>query len=242
MDTLLSLPGRMFLSYLGKVRTTVIVRLLLFVSTATLVTATATEDIAARPQDMFEEMYGPVNQNDKRNGTFLRYLLHRIYDFECIAGVDCSTSKVDYLGEVLKGYVAQLRNTPNKKVDLVFLVDSSGSVKEEGFWNELKFVKKLLADFTVDRNNTRVAVITFSSCERGVVRAIDHMTEPSDELNKCSLLEHELPGIEYKTGGTCTRGALQEAQVRGPTSTKMTEGHEIVALVVVATAYSRAIE
>ena len=34
------------------------------------------------------------------------------------------------------------------------------------FNNEIKFVKKLLADFTVAFNQTRVAIITFSSQDR----------------------------------------------------------------------------
>lgn len=51
-------------------------------------------------------------------------------------------------------------------MELVFLVDSSSSVGATNFLDELKFVKKLLADFTVSYNQTRVAVITFSSQDR----------------------------------------------------------------------------
>ncbi len=54
------------------------------------------------------------------------------------------------------------------QVELVFLVDSSASVGAENFFNELKFVKKLLADFTVSTETARVAVITFSSKNRVV--------------------------------------------------------------------------
>lgn len=123
-------------------------------------------------------------------------------------------SRVEVCGEILKRHVHLLRKTANRKVELVFLVDSSASVGSEEFLNELKFVKKLLADFTVDRHTTRVSVITFSSKSR-VVKHIDHMTNPKDDNHKCSLLEEELPKIEYTGGGTHTIGALIEAQV-GP--------------------------
>ena len=52
---------------------------------------------------------------------------------------------------------------PNQRIELVFLVDASASVGAENFFNEIKFVKKLLADFAVSYNQTRVAVVTFSS-------------------------------------------------------------------------------
>jgi CUB/sushi domain-containing protein len=45
----------------------------------------------------------------------------------------------------------------------VFLVDSSASVGADNFESELKFVRKLLADFTVSENATRVSVIAYSS-------------------------------------------------------------------------------
>jgi hypothetical protein len=123
-----------------------------------------------------------------------------------------SKDKVLTLGSVLKQYVHKLRQTSNRQVDLVFLVDSSASVGEDNFKSELKFVRKLLADFTVDQNTTRVAVITFSSKSR-VVREVDQISESSGHHHKCSMLEDELPAIRYTGGGTYTLGAMQEAQV-----------------------------
>lgn len=126
-----------------------------------------------------------------------------------------SRTKLEVFGEILKRHVHELRRTANRKVELVFLVDSSASVGSEEFLNELKFVKKLLADFTVDRHTTRVSVVTFSSKSR-VVRHIDHLTHPKDDNHKCSLLEEELPKIEYSGGGTYTLGAMLEAEVLLP--------------------------
>lgn len=122
-------------------------------------------------------------------------------------------SKVEILGEVLKHRVELLRKgATNKEVELVFLVDSSASVGAENFFNEVKFVKKLLADFTVSYNSTRVALVTFSSKSR-VVRQIDHLTNASGRNHKCRLLDEELPKINYIGGGTYTMGALLEARV-----------------------------
>ncbi|PSN51815.1 Sushi [Blattella germanica] len=121
-------------------------------------------------------------------------------------------SKVEALGEILKKHVNSLRMTENKQVELVFLVDSSASVGAENFESELKFVQKLLADFTVSENTTRVSVVVYSS-PNNVVRHIDHISSPSPNKHKCGLLHYELPNIKYTGGGTYTRGALLEAQV-----------------------------
>ncbi|KAK2725235.1 hypothetical protein QYM36_001622 [Artemia franciscana] len=120
-------------------------------------------------------------------------------------------SKVEVLGGILKKHVELLRSTPNQRIELVFLVDSSASVGSENFFNELKFVKKLLADFTVSYDTTRVSVVTFSSKNR-VVRHIDHITNASLNNHKCKLLEEEIPAIGYTGGGTYTLGAVLEAQ------------------------------
>ena len=120
--------------------------------------------------------------------------------------------KVEVFGAVLKSHVQALRRLSNRQVDLVFLVDSSSSVSEANFRNELKFVQRLLADFTVDRYTTRVAVITFSSTNR-VLRHIDYISTVTDDNHKCSLLEEAMPKIPFKTGSTYTYGAMREAQV-----------------------------
>ncbi len=122
--------------------------------------------------------------------------------------------KLEHLGETLKGQVDELRRLPDQKLELVFLVDSSTSVGHEDFQNELKFVKKLLADFTVDSSNTRVAVVTFSSQSR-VIRHIDQLETDGGrtEHHKCSLLQEDMPRIGYAGGGTFTLGAIKEAKV-----------------------------
>ena len=123
-----------------------------------------------------------------------------------------SKDKVEFLGAVLKRHIADLRQTKNKQVELVFLVDNSGSVGAHNFFNEIRFVRKLLADFTVDENTTRVAVVTFSSRPK-IIKHVDFLTSPSPDNHKCSLLEEYIPKIRYSGGGTFTLGAFKMAEV-----------------------------
>ncbi|XP_060574827.1 LOW QUALITY PROTEIN: sushi, von Willebrand factor type A, EGF and pentraxin domain-containing protein 1-like [Ruditapes philippinarum] len=122
-----------------------------------------------------------------------------------------SKSKVETLGNILKGHIQDLKKTANKQIDLVFLVDSSTSVGENNFREEIKFVKQLLSDFTVDVNHTRVSVITFSSRGR-VIRHVDYLADDHKDRHKCSLLQEDLKKITYSGGGTYTLGALLEAK------------------------------
>ena len=95
-------------------------------------------------------------------------------------------------------------------MDLVFLVDSSASVGADNFYNEIKFIRKLLADFTVSLNTTRVVVITYSSVSH-VLKQVDHITLPDVSQHKCKLFDDEIVSITYNSGGTYTLGALMEA-------------------------------
>ena len=125
-----------------------------------------------------------------------------------------SRRKVERLGELLKKRVADLRSSESGQVELVFLVDASGSVGHADFKNELTFVRKLLADFTVEAEATRVALVTFSSRSR-VLREVDQIGSPGPDQQKCSLLQDYLPNVTYTGGGTFTLGAMREAKV-GP--------------------------
>ena len=96
------------------------------------------------------------------------------------------------------------------EADLVFLVDSSASVGADNFYNEIKFIRKLLADFTVSHNTTRLVVITYSSVSQ-VLKQVDHITRPDVSQHKCKLFEDEIVSITYNSGGTYTLGAVREA-------------------------------
>ncbi|XP_061525630.1 sushi, von Willebrand factor type A, EGF and pentraxin domain-containing protein 1 isoform X5 [Phycodurus eques] len=117
--------------------------------------------------------------------------------------------KVARLGVAFKRNVRQLREK-SACLDLVFLVDESSSVGAGNFGSELRFVRKMLSDFPVAPENTRVALVTFSS-KTHVVTRVDHITAPKPHQHKCSLFNKEIPAINYRGGGTYTKGAFQRA-------------------------------
>ncbi|XP_028415053.1 uncharacterized protein LOC114538138 [Dendronephthya gigantea] len=88
-----------------------------------------------------------------------------------------------------------------RKVDLGFLIDSSGSVKEEDFERMKTFVKRLTDHFKISPNFTRVAVITYNS--RINVRFLfSQLFESQNELDTA------IDEIGYTGGGTNTGAAL----------------------------------
>lgn len=123
-------------------------------------------------------------------------------------------SKVQVLGEVFKHQIDTIKSSGgnNTAMDLVFLVDASSSVGESNFRSELKFVKKMMSDITVDYNHTRVAIITFGSAEN-IIKHVDEISLPKKENNKCLLLNKQLKKIKYSGGGTNTLRAFEIAKV-----------------------------
>lgn len=124
---------------------------------------------------------------------------------------ESAESKVERLGQAFKRNVRELREK-SSCLDLVFLVDESSSVGANNFLSELRFVRKMLSDFPVAPEDTRVALVTFSS-KTHVVTRVDHISAPKSHQHKCSLLNQEIPAINYKGGGTYTKGAFQRAAV-----------------------------
>ncbi|XP_062536901.1 sushi, von Willebrand factor type A, EGF and pentraxin domain-containing protein 1-like [Armigeres subalbatus] len=118
--------------------------------------------------------------------------------------------KVDRLSGTFKKSVEKIK-TKHKRVDIVFLIDASSSVGKANFYSEIKFVKKLLSDFNVSYNYTRVAVITFSS-QMKIFRHIDQISTSVEDNDKCLLLNYQIPKIDFSGGGTYTYGALKEAE------------------------------
>ncbi|CAK9810357.1 Sushi, von Willebrand factor type A, EGF and pentraxin domain-containing protein 1, partial [Anthophora quadrimaculata] len=117
--------------------------------------------------------------------------------------------KAATLSRLLKIHIDYLRNDTDQ-VELVFLVDASGSVGSKNFQSELNFVKNLLSDFSVEPSATRVAIVTFSG-KRNIKRNVDQISRTGENNNKCYLLNRQLNNINYTGGGTYTRGALLEA-------------------------------
>lgn len=75
---------------------------------------------------------------------------------------DVIKSQLDAMSNVFRKVMTKIK-MKYKKIDMVFLVDSSSSVGKENFENEISFVKRILSDLNVSFNYTRVALITYSS-------------------------------------------------------------------------------
>lgn len=71
-------------------------------------------------------------------------------------------SHIKELSAIMKDTIHRIRQQ-FKKIDIVFLIDSSSSVGKSNFISELRFVVKFLSDFNVSFNYTRVGIVTFSS-------------------------------------------------------------------------------
>ena len=94
---------------------------------------------------------------------------------------------------------SEFPNCPGVEADLVFLVDSSASVGATNFYNEIKFIRKLLADFTVSQNTTRSdnifqKVNIFLHCWEGNVNNVTFVT--SIMQSGCDHLQLRQPGDE----------------------------------------------
>lgn len=124
---------------------------------------------------------------------------------------ESAESKLERLGQAFRHNVRLLRERGGH-LDLVFLVDESSSVGATNFKSELRFIRKMLSDFPVAPEATRVALVTFSS-KSHVQTRVDYISAPKAHQHKCSLFNKEIPGITYRGGGTYTKGAFQRAAV-----------------------------
>ena len=104
------------------------------------------------------------------------------------------------------------RYKTTKEVDLVFVLDRSGSVPRHGWISMINFVMDLLEHFTVDKDNTRVSIVTFST--EATLDINDLEPGPLTDLeSKCSLNWRIQYQVERKIpyGFTATNAALKMA-------------------------------
>lgn len=98
---------------------------------------------------------------------------------------DVIKEQLDIMSATFRKIINKIK-LKNKRIEMVFLVDSSSSVGKENFANEISFVKRLLSDFNVSFNYTRVALITFSSRSKIVSKVIqinsNHQLENAREI------------------------------------------------------------
>lgn len=88
-------------------------------------------------------------------------------------------------------------------VDLILLIDSSGSV-EKTFMRQKELATQLLSVFRIGSNNTRVALIKFASTEK--VRVLYSF---NNHQNKSNILR-ALNNTQFSSGITAIHSALLE--------------------------------
>ncbi|XP_071787753.1 sushi, von Willebrand factor type A, EGF and pentraxin domain-containing protein 1-like [Asterias amurensis] len=108
-------------------------------------------------------------------------------------------------------FLRNLEKFQNQQAEIVFVLDASGSVGRGYFGCEVQFVRHFSKLFSVSEENSRIAVVTYSSCDK-VYTDIDYITDPVGK-NKCTFLGNDLPAyVTYRDGGTCTVEGLRRAQ------------------------------
>lgn len=87
------------------------------------------------------------------------------------------------------------------RADVVFVLDSSGSVGRYNFDNVLRFVTRTISDLSIDSGNFRVGVVSFSDSARQEFYLNTYNN--ADDINKA------IRGIRYVYGSTNTQDALR---------------------------------
>ena len=139
--------------------------------------------------------------------VFLPIALFFLASFEFVSSQD-----QDWL-DVSKTELKRLRNEflsfDNRKSDILFLIDTSGSLWPHDYNEEKKFVTNLLNEISVGIEATRVEVIPF-----GLTASIfvDYVSAPSLEKTKCTFNKKFNPMPQSINGWmTNMKGAFQLA-------------------------------
>lgn len=113
--------------------------------------------------DDYEEIPNALSSTtEKSSTTLINLILDEDDEERKKMENDVIKERLDTMSTTFRKIVNKIK-MKHKRIEMVFLVDSSSSVGKENFANEISFVKRLLSDFNVSFNYTRVAVITFSS-------------------------------------------------------------------------------
>ena len=117
-----------------------------------------------------------------------------------------------------------------KPVDMIFVLDASGSVRYTDFEKELSFVQKFAEEFDIGPLHTQIGVITYN----GNVYDHVHLHTFTDK----SSLINGITNIPYYGGGTETADALNVALTQGFAQRNGDRDHVTNILIVVTDGYS----
>uniref|UniRef100_A0A0L8G1R5 VWFA domain-containing protein n=1 Tax=Octopus bimaculoides TaxID=37653 RepID=A0A0L8G1R5_OCTBM len=107
--------------------------------------------------------------------------------------------------------VEQKNECASAQIDLVFVIDSSGSVGSTNFVKTKTFLVNIVDSLDISQDETRVAVIRFSSSPIVMFDLDAHSTK--------TAVKNAINAISYDGGGTATDTALDEARTSVFTNT-----------------------
>ena len=91
-----------------------------------------------------------------------------------------------------------------RKVDMVFMLDRSGSVGSKNHRLALQFMSTAVSFFTIGLNNTRVGVVSYSDTTR--------VAFDLDRYSTLRSVQRAISQIGYRGGATNTPAALNAAR------------------------------
>ncbi|KAK2165643.1 hypothetical protein LSH36_47g02029 [Paralvinella palmiformis] len=132
------------------------------------------------------------------------------------------------LGKILESLVRRTcREAPptcDTAVDLVFVLDTSGSISQPNFERVLNFIRDLSSRLNVDSGNARIGVLTYSTDPTLIFNLNRYSTSQDISL--------AIQGIQYRGGKTNTAQALDFVQSMFAKKRGGREGVSHVALVI----------
>lgn len=139
--------------------------------------------------DDYEEIPDTASSTTQKSSTAISLLFEDDESERKKMENDVIKEQLDVMSNTFRKIVNKLK-MKHKRIEMVFLVDSSSSVGKENFVNEISFVKRLLSDFNVSFNYTRVALITFSSRSKivslNVSGHLRFLHQPVEYISDCS--------------------------------------------------------
>ena len=116
-----------------------------------------------------------------------------------------SRQKLTEMGETFKKEISIKYKGYQERMELVFVLDQSGSIGYENFLTTILFMRNTLSELSVNRYHTRVSIIRFGTDVKVDVRL-------DEELDKCALFRKIAAKTDkYEGGMTNTNGGLKEA-------------------------------
>ena len=120
-------------------------------------------------------------------------------------------SRARQLLQILKNFLGRMYNISvynfiylyigcDSGLDIVFVLDASGSIGSSNFVRMKDFVKSVVSNFEIGADKTRVGVIRYASSASIVI--------PLGSINNALLLNTSIANINFTDGGTATHLAL----------------------------------